>query len=329
MPGDVLAVSEYSEEGFRKVTYEALSQGRRMADAMGVGLAVLAVGDGIDRDAEKLKNYGADKIYTASPVGFHSVLTDRHAGLVASIVAKTGLSTIVMGATALGKELAARLTARLNAALAMDCVAVDIRDDSVVATRPMYGGKVLADISLRGTPRILAIRPNSFAVAAAQGLGELEKIDEDSGGSTISFIEKTVESDRIELTEAECIVSGGRGMGGSDYAMLEELADLLNGAVGASRSAVDEGWRPYGDQVGQTGKVVSPNVYIACGISGAIQHLAGMSTSRIIVAINKDADAPIFSKADYGIVGDIFEIVPLISEAVRKLKREKDEQTTT
>jgi electron transfer flavoprotein alpha subunit len=243
---------------------------------------------------------------------------------VTSIVEKTGSSTIILGATALGKELAARLTARLNASLAMDCVAVDIHNDSVLASRPMFGGKALADIFLRGVPRILAIRPNSFAVSAVEGRGELEKMDGDSGGSALSFIEKTMESDKIELTEAEYIVSGGRGMGGSDYAMLEELAELLNGAVGASRSAVDEGWRPYSDQVGQTGKVVSPNVYIACGISGAIQHLAGMSTSRVIVAINKDPDAPIFSRADYGIVGDIFEIVPLISEAVRNLKREKN-----
>ena len=324
MPGDILAVPEYSEGGFRKVAYESLSQGRRMADALGVDLAAAVIGNAPDPDAAELKTYGADKIYIASPPGFHSVLTDRHADIVASVVQKTAPSILIMGATALGKELAARLAARLNAPLAMDCIAVDIRDDSLVATRPMYGGKVLADILLQGTPRIIAIRPNTFTVSAVQGRGETEKIDPGCGGSMLAFIEKTMESDKIELTEADIIVSGGRGMGGSDYAMLEELADLLDGAVGASRSAVDEGWRPYSDQVGQTGKVVSPDVYIACGISGAIQHLAGMSSSRVIVAINKDPDAPIFSRADYRIVGDVFEMVPLISEAVRKLKKEKD-----
>ncbi len=324
MPGDVLAVSELSEEGFRKVTYESLSQGRRLAEARGVDLAAVVIGNGTDPDAGELKKYGADKIYTVSPEGFHSVLTDRHTDILASIVEKNRPSTIILGATVLGKELAARMAARLNAPLAMDCVAVDILEDSLVVTRPLYGGKVLADMVLKGTPGILALRPNSFAVSLAEGRGEVKQVDDASRRSMLDFIEETVESDKIELTEADIVVSGGRGIGGSDYAILEELAELLGGAVGASRSAVDEGWRPYSDQVGQTGKVVSPNVYIACGISGAIQHLAGMSSSRVIVAINKDPDAPIFSRADFGIVGDVFEIVPLISEAVRKLKKEKD-----
>ena len=323
MPGDVLAVSEYSEEGFRKVTYESLSQGRRLADGMGVDLAAAVIGDGIDRRAAELKDYGADTIYTVSAEGFHSVLTDRHADILASIVETTGASTIILGATALGKELAARMAARLDAPLAMDCISMDIRKDSLTATRPIYGGKVFADIVLYGVPRVVAIRPNSFPVTPAIGRGRMETIGDGSRAGGLVFIEKTVESDKIVLTEADVVVSGGRGMGGGDYTILEELAELLGGAVGASRSAVDEGWRPYSDQVGQTGKVVSPNVYIACGISGAIQHLAGMSSSRVIVAVNKDPDAPIFSKADYAVVGDVFEIVPCISEAVRNLKKEK------
>ena len=225
-----------------------------------------------------------------------------------------------MGASTQGKDLSARLSARLGAPLAMECVAVRVEDGKVIATRPMYGGKVVAEVTLNGKPQMVAIRPNAMSIAEVPGAGNIEKLDVDPADSVLQFVEKKLEKGKVELTEADIVVSGGRGMGGPDYAMLEKLADLLGGAVGASRSAVDEGWRPHSDQVGQTGKVVSPNLYIACGISGAIQHLAGMSSSKVIVAINKDPEAPIFSKADYGIVGDLFEVVPLLTEEIAKVK---------
>jgi len=216
--------------------------------------------------------------------------------------------------------LSACLSARLMAPLAMDCVAIRIENGTLIATRPVYGGKILADISLDGKPQIVAIRPNSTGISECQKAGIIEKLDVDIGKTKLKLVEKQLVANKVELTQADVVISGGRGMGGSDFSVLEELADLLDGAVGASRSAVDEGWRSSGEQVGQTGKVVSPDLYMACGISGAVQHLAGMSSSKLIVAINKDPEAPIFSYADYGIIGDLFEIVPLITKKISENK---------
>ena len=320
MSQGVLAIAEQIDGVFRKVAYEALSAGRRIADSLSCDLTTLVLGADIENQAQELKQYGADRILVAENPAFNEYMTDIFVHVAADIISQEDPAVVILGASSQGKDLAARLSARLNAPLAMDCVAIRVEGQSLIATRPMYGGKVLAEVALGGQPQMVAIRPNAIGIANADGTGSIEKIDITAGQSRLQFIEKSLETGKQELTEADAVVSGGRGMGGADFSLLEELAEVLNGAVGASRSAVDEGWRSASDQVGQTGKVVSPNLYIACGISGAIQHLAGMSSSKIIVAINKDPEAPIFSKADYGIEGDLFAIVPAITQAIKKLE---------
>jgi len=323
MAQSILAIAEQQEGVFRKVTYEAVSEGRRIADSLGCELNALVLGNNIENISKELEQFGAGRIIVAENPALHEYLPDAYVNVIADVVNKETPDVVILGASTQGKDIAARLSARLDAPLAMDCVAIRFEENDLIATRFMYGGKILADIVLDGKPKIFTIRPNAMTIAKAAGTGSIEKFDADTGTTVMKFIEKHLETGKVELTEADTVVSGGRGMGGPDFTVIEELAQLLGGAVGASRSAVDEGWRSASDQVGQTGKVVSPNLYIACGISGAIQHLAGMSSSKVVVAINKDPEAPIFSKADYGIQGDLFEVVPLISEEIRKLKDRK------
>jgi len=320
MSKGVLAIAEQVEGVFRKVTYEALSEGRRIADHLGSELTALVLGTDVENIPEELKPYGPDRIVVADSPALNEFLTDAYTNVIYDFIHKETPDVIILGASTQGKDVSARLSARLNAPLAMDCVAIRFEDNRLIATRYMYGGKILADVELDGTPKILAFRPNALDITNTDGAGTLQKIDVDTGATALQFIDKRLDTDKKEIAEADTVVAGGRGMGGPDFAVIESLAELLDGAVGASRSAVDEGWRPSSDQVGQTGKVVSPNLYIACGISGAIQHFAGMSSSKVVVAINKDPEAPIFAKADYGIEGDLYEIVPLITEEIRKLK---------
>ena len=320
MSQGILAIAEQIDGVFRKVTYEALSEGKRIAGSLGCDLTAVVLGAGVEDISKELGKYGADRILVADNQALSEYLTDAYTNVIADIIEKEDPQAVILGASVQGRDLSARLSARLSAALAMDCVSVRVDGENLIVTRPMYGGKILADVALEGKLRIVGIRPNAMPIAESAGAGAIEKLDVDAGKIDLNFVEKKLETEKVDLTEADVVVSGGRGMGGSDYSVVEELAELLEGAVGASRSAVDEGWRSHSDQVGQTGKVVSPNLYIAAGISGAIQHLAGMSSSKVIVAINKDSEAPIFSKADYGIVGDLFEVLPLVKEEIRKLK---------
>lgn len=223
----------------------------------------------------------------------------------------------------MGKDLGARIAAKLKAGLAPDCVAIKVDNGSIIATRPVYAGKALVDVKINSPKKVFTLRPNVFNAGATDGSSaKIEKISlslQDSDFASKVTGVSIAKSGRPDLTEAEIIISGGRGLGAPEnFKIIEEAADVLGAAVGASRAVVDAGWRPHGDQVGQTGKTVSPSLYIAVAISGAIQHLAGMSSSKYIVAINKDKDAPIFQVADYGIVGDAFEIIPELTAQLKK-----------
>ncbi len=320
MAQGVFAITEQRDGELRKVSFEAVSEGRRVADGLGADLTAVILGSGVEGLAEELKKYGPDKILVADDAALADYTTDAYTNVLAELIQATDPAVIIAGASAQGKDLSGRLAARLDAGVAMDCTAIKLDNGNLTYTRPMFGGKIVADVEIEGSPQIVAIRPNVMDAVENSKDAAIEKPAVQVGDVKTNVVEMKMETgDKLELTEADIIVSGGRGTGG-DYAAIETLATELGAAVGASRSAVDEGWRPHSDQVGQTGKTVSPTLYVACGISGAIQHLAGMSTSKYIVAINKDEEAPIFSKADFGIVGDLFEIVPAIAAEVKKLK---------
>nr|HID58815.1 electron transfer flavoprotein subunit alpha/FixB family protein [Desulfobacterales bacterium] len=321
MAEGVFAVAEQRDGKFRKISFETVSEGRRLADALGEDLTAVILGQGIEGIAPELGKYGADRILVADDPALADYSSEGYTKVLADLIGEKEPKIVLIGATAIGKDLSARLAARLGVGLAMDCTELKIENGKLVATRPIYAGKIYIEVELEGTPQIASNRSNVMEITEVQKDGVIEKVSVDAGQIRTVVVDKRIDtSGRVELTEADVVVSGGRGMGGPDFSVLEELADLLGGAVGASRAAVDAGYRPQSDQVGQTGKVVSPNLYIACGISGAIQHLAGMSSSKYIVAINKDPEAPIFSKADYGIVGDLFEVVPAITAEIKKLK---------
>jgi electron transfer flavoprotein alpha subunit len=319
MAQGVFVITEQRDGAFRKVSFEAVSEGRRIADGLGAGLTAVVLGSGVEGMAAELEKYGPDKILVADDPALADYTTSAYTNIIADLVKSVDPAVIILGASAQGKDLSARLAARLDAGLAMDCTAIKLESGNLTYTRPMFGGKIFADVEIDGDLQIVAIRPNVMDITETAKQCVTEKPAVQVGDVKTTVVEKSMDTgDKVELTEADIVVSGGRGTSGN-FEAVEQLAAALGGAVGASRSAVDEGWRPHSDQVGQTGKVVSPGLYVACGISGAIQHLAGMSTSKYIVAINKDPEAPIFSKADLGIVGDLFEVIPAVTEEVKKI----------
>ena len=326
MAQGVMTIAEQRDGEIRKVSYELVSEGRRLADSLGQELTTLLLGSGIKDKAPTFGHYGADKVLVADDPRLETYTTDAYVAVIDELVKANDPAILILGASVQGRDLSARLAARLGVGMAQDCTVFSIEDGNLVATRPIYAGKAYAKLTYSDSwPQMASARPNVMTLNEPDESKSAEVIDATFSLDDSSLKTKVVdtmkdESGRVDLTEADIIVSGGRGMKGPEnYNILEELADVIGATVGASRSAVDAGWRPHTDQVGQTGKVVSPNLYIACGISGAIQHLAGMSTSKVIVAINRDPDAPIFQKADYGVVDDLFKVVPPLTEAIKKI----------
>ncbi len=327
--GNIWVFAEQDQGNLRKVTFEMLSEARKIADAKGDKLCAVCLGKDIAGLADKFAPYGADKVYMVEHELLDQYTTDAYAKALCDLIIKEQPSIVLFGATVLGKDLAPKVAARCKAGLASDCSEIKLDGDNFCIRRPMYAGKAYADVTYQNTDIMMAsIRPNVLIASEpdASKSAEVENVTPEISADDIKVkVAEVIKGDagKVDLTEAEIIVSGGRGMKGSEnYKMLEDLADVIGATVGASRAAVDSGWRPQSDQVGQTGKVVSPNLYIACGISGAIQHYAGMGTSKVIVAINKDEEAPILTKSDYAVVDDLFKVVPALTGEMKKLMAE-------
>ncbi len=323
MAKGVWIVAEQRGGALRNVSFEVASVARKLADELGEEVCAVLLGSGVEGMAPELGKYGVDKVYLADNAMFADYTTDAYSAAVANVVKENDASILLLAASVQGKDLSSRLVGKLATGMASDCTEVKISKGKLLAIRPMYAGKCFGEIAVESYPQMASLRPKVFAAVEKPKAGEVVKFDPGIAADALKTRVLETQKDKsgkIDLTEADIIVSGGRGMKGpGEYKIIEELADVLGAAVGASRAAVDAGWRPQSDQVGQTGKVVSPTLYIACGISGAIQHLAGMSSSKYIVAINKDSEAPIFARADYGIVDDLFKVVPEITAAAKKL----------
>jgi len=322
MQGPILVFAESSGTEFRKSAFEAVTEARRLADLSNTEVHALSIGHRIKDQASSLGKFGADRVSVADDESLKLFQPDFYRQIALDLAEKINPGVILLPATATGKDLAPRLAIHLNTAVATECTELEIRDSEFIATRPAFAGKVLLKIRIKGDPKMATLRPNVFTakerVPSRSPLIESLSFEKPTTRMTVKeFV--THGAKKQDLTEAGVIVSGGRGMGGPEnYKILEELASVMGGVVGASRASVDAGWRPHSDQVGQTGRTVSPTLYIACGISGAIQHRVGMINSRVIVAINKDPEAPIFGFADYGIVGDVFEVVPALTQEMKR-----------
>ncbi len=311
----VLVYAEQREQQLRKITYENIALARKL----GRPFEVAVIGSEIEGLSESLSKYGAERVVFYKDDQLQNYSPDGYAKILADAVKQQEANVLLMGATATGKDLAPRVGALLNAAVANDCTEVEAEGDDLKIVRPMYAGKVLTTVRLQSDVKIITVRPNVYMAEEVSGQADVETVDADVPDfRTVVEEIKAAAKGKLDVTEADIVVSGGRGMKGPEnWHLIEDLADALGAANGASRAVVDAGWRPHDEQVGQTGKTVSPSLYIAVGISGAIQHLAGMSSSKYIVAINKDPEAPIFKVADYGIVADLFEVVPRMIEELK------------
>lgn len=325
---DVWVFAEQHKGGIASVALELLGEGRKLADKRKARLAAVFIGHGVKTVARELIAFGADIVYVADDPALKDFNDDSYAAVLSGLAMKHKPEILLAGATAIGRSFFPKVASSLYTGLTADCTVLDIDGETgnLHQTRPAFGGNIMATIvTPNHRPQMATVRHKVMKMAARDDsrTGELIEIPFNAPGVIRTTVIKTVEelSETVNICEADIIVAGGRGLGSEkNFHLVEELAKVLGGAVAATRGAVDEGWIPYSHQVGQTGKTVCPKLYIACGISGAIQHIAGMQSSDTIIAINKDPDAPIFSVATYGIVGDVHEVLPILIKKIRELR---------
>jgi electron transfer flavoprotein alpha subunit len=324
---NILAFAEARNGELRKVALEAVTTARRLADATGGEVHALLVGAlGIAAKAEQLGKTGADVVIVCEDAAFTQYNPEATATLAADRLKAGGYRAAIFATSAQGRDLAPRVAAKAGGGIVTDAISVELSGDKLTAKHPMNIGKIIATVSLEGTPAIVSVRPNTYPPVENAKAAKVETVTAPAGAANSRVVVKELvagSAGKLDLADAPVIVAGGRGLKAKEnFKLVEDLADAFgNAAVGATRAVTDDGWRPHADQIGQTGRLVSPQLYVAVGISGAVQHLAGMKTSRTIVAINKDKEAPIFKIADYGIVGDVFEVVPALTEAVREARK--------
>ena len=326
MGNNVLVITEQRDGVLKKVAFEMLGAGAGLAAALGGSVEAALLGSGLDGLPDTLAQHGATKIYVADDDSLATYSSEGYTNTLAALIGKVEPAIILLGATAMGKDLAPRLAARLGVGLASDCTALEIDAGRLLATRPIFAGKALARVKLNYDPQMATVRPNVLAAPDPDpsAVAAVEPVAAAAGQVRARVVDIVGASEgEIDVAEADIIVTGGRGVAGPEgFVPIRDLARTLGAAVGASRAAVDAGWIEHSHQVGQTGKTVTPNLYIACGVSGAIQHLAGMKTAKTIVAVDKDPEAPIFKLANYGIVGDLFEVIPLLEKEFEALLSE-------
>lgn len=321
----ILVVTEIRDNKLKTIDYEVFTAAAKMAQETNGSVTALLMGPGADSLAPGVGKYGVSSAVVVQDSKLEKYSADCYAAAAAAVAKEKNADVILMSATFMGKDLMARVAQLLSTALAQDCIGYRVEGDVIHFKRPMYAGKVIAEVKISSSPQMATIRPKAFKAEENPVETTVETMSPElpEPKAVVEEIEASP-TGKMDVTEADIIVSGGRGMKGPEnWGLIEELADLLGAATGCSRPVSDEGWRPHDEHIGQTGKTVSPNLYIACGISGAIQHLAGVSSSKYILAINKDPEAPIFKVADYGIVGDVFEVLPKMIEEVKKLKAQE------
>ena len=319
----VLVYTEHAEGKFKKSSFEVVSYGAAIAQQLGTNLVAISIGNVSSDELNKLAQYGASKILSVSEDAYKSFVNQAYGAVIAQAAQKENANVVVLSASFSGKGLAPRIAVKLNAAYVDGAVSLPDTTNGFAVRKGAFSGKAFADVSISSENKVIALMPNAYKVVENPQTPNIESFTPTTGSNDFATMVKEIvrASDKISLPDAELVVSAGRGMKGPEnWGMIEELAQLLGAATACSKPVSDAHWRPHSEHVGQTGIAVSPNLYIAIGISGAIQHLAGVSSSKVIVVINKDPEAPFFKAADYGIVGDAFEVVPQLINAIKEFK---------